>query len=56
MAEVEAFARAAGMSHLRLDTNAALTEAIALYRKSGWQPTAPFTKAFPATDWFAKRL
>ncbi|KAF0114042.1 MAG: transcriptional regulator MarR family [Rhodobacteraceae bacterium] len=56
MAEVESFARSAGLTHLRLDTNNALTEAIALYRTSGWTPTAPFTKAFPATDWFLKRL
>ncbi len=56
MEEIEAFARQAGMTHLRLDTNRALTEALALYRKTGWQPTAPFTRAFPATDWFLKRL
>lgn len=56
MAEVEAFARSVGMTDLRLDTNSALTEALALYKSSGWEPTAPFTKAFPATDWFAKRL
>jgi ribosomal protein S18 acetylase RimI-like enzyme len=56
MAEVETFARTAGMTGLRLDTNKALTEAIALYRATGWEPTTPFTKAFPATDWFAKHL
>lgn len=56
MAEVEAFARAAGLTHLRLDTNNALTEALALYRTSGWTPTEPFTRVFPATDWFLKRL
>ena len=56
MAEVETFARSIGMTHLRLDTNSGLTEAIALYRKTGWEPTAPFTRAFPATDWFLKRL
>lgn len=56
MAEVEAFARSIGHTRLRLDTNSALTEALALYRASGWEPTAPFTKAFPATDWFQKRL
>lgn len=56
MAEVEAHARAIGQTRLRLDTNCALTEALALYRKTGWEPTAPFTPAFPATDWFEKRL
>jgi hypothetical protein len=56
MTEVEAFARSIGLTQLRLDTNNALTEALALYRKTGWTPTAPFTKDFPATDWFSKRL
>ncbi|WP_374371225.1 GNAT family N-acetyltransferase [Tabrizicola sp.] len=56
MIEVEDFARSIGLTQLRLDTNSALTEALALYAKTGWEPTAPFTRAFPATDWFAKRL
>ncbi|WP_333815693.1 GNAT family N-acetyltransferase [Tabrizicola sp.] len=56
MDEVETFARSVGMTHLRLDTNSALTEALALYGKAGWKPIAPFTRAFPATDWFGKRL
>ncbi len=56
MSEVETFACASGLTRLRLDTNNALTEALALYRATGWEPTTPFTKAFPATDWFAKHL
>ena len=56
MDEVETFARSVGMTHLRLDTNSALTEALALYGKAGWEPIAPFTRVFPATDWFGKRL
>ncbi len=37
MAEVEDAARALGMTRLRLDTNSALPEAVALYRNSGWR-------------------
>ena len=55
MRAVEDQARALGMTKLNLDTNAALTDAIALYRASGWQDTAPYT-AFPATHWFTKTL
>ncbi len=55
MGAVEDAARALGMTTLRLDTNAALTEAIALYRATGWRDTAPYT-GFPATHWFEKPL
>ncbi len=48
-------ARALGHSHLTLDTNAALTEALALYAKTGWTPIAPCSN-FPATHWFGKAL
>jgi GNAT superfamily N-acetyltransferase len=55
MTRVEEEARLLGFSGLILDTNAALTEAIALYRATGWQDTEPYT-GFPATHWFAKAL
>ena len=55
MALVEAEARTLGFTGLVLDTNAALTEAIALYRASGWRDAEPYT-GFPATHWFAKPL
>ena len=52
---IEDEARALGFTGLVLDTNAALTEAIALYSTSGWLETEPYT-GFPATHWFAKPL
>ena len=55
MTAVEAEARALGFTGLVLDTNGALTEAIALYRATGWHDTEPYT-GFPATHWFAKPL
>lgn len=55
MIAVEAEARALGFTGLILDTNGALTEAIALYRATGWHDTEPYT-GFPATHWFAKPL
>ncbi len=55
MRAVEDAARDLGYRSLKLDTNAALPEAIALYERSGWAPTAPYT-GFPATHWFAKPL
>ena len=55
MRSIEDQARVFGFTRLNLDTNAALTDAIALYRASGWQDTAPYT-GFPATHWFTKAL
>ena len=55
MTAIEDQARAFGMTRLNLDTNEALTDAIALYRATGWQDTAPYT-GFPATHWFTKPL
>ena len=48
-------ARRMGYTALKLDTNAALTEALALYAAEGWQPVEPYTD-YPATHWFAKTL
>lgn len=55
MARVEDEARAMGHRELKLDTNSALTEAIALYRGSGWTDIAPYTSA-PADTWLGKML
>ena len=56
LAELEAHARAAGVHTLRLETNRALTEAIALYRASGYQEVEPFNDEPHAHHWFAKPL
>jgi GNAT superfamily N-acetyltransferase len=48
MRALESHARQVGLTHLKLDTNAALPEAIALYQSAGWTPTAPYT-GYPAT-------
>lgn len=55
MAAIEEEARAMGLTALRLDTNSALAEAIALYRKTGWTDIAPYTGA-PADTWLGKTL
>lgn len=55
MRAIEAEARTLGYKRLKLDTNAALPEAIALYRADGWTETAPYSP-FPSTHWFAKTL
>lgn len=55
MRAIEDQARALGLTALKLDTNAGLTEAIALYEGSGWTPTEAYS-GFPATHWFRKPL
>lgn len=54
MARAEA--RALGMARLRLDTNRALTGAMALYRAAGWTEIAAFNAEPCAHHWFEKRL
>jgi DNA-binding MarR family transcriptional regulator/GNAT superfamily N-acetyltransferase len=49
-------ARLRGHTALRLDTNAALTEAIALYRRAGYRPVPRYNDNPWATDFFAKQL
>jgi DNA-binding MarR family transcriptional regulator/GNAT superfamily N-acetyltransferase len=56
LAELEAHARGHGVTTLRLETNRALTEAIALYRSSGYVEVAPFNDEPYADFWFAKEL
>jgi DNA-binding MarR family transcriptional regulator/GNAT superfamily N-acetyltransferase len=54
--KLEAAAREMGLLILRLDTNKALTEAHALYRKEGYLEVEPFNDNPYAHHWFEKRL
>jgi DNA-binding MarR family transcriptional regulator/GNAT superfamily N-acetyltransferase len=54
--ELEAYAAAHGRAAVRLDTNAALTEAIALYRSAGYREVPPHNDEPYADHWFEKRL
>jgi DNA-binding MarR family transcriptional regulator len=56
MATAEARARTLGLTTLRLDTNRTLTEAIALYRATGWTEVAAFNAEPYAHHWFEKGL
>lgn len=52
---IEDEARAMGHTRLQLDTNAALIEAITLYRADGWTDIPAYTN-WPGTHWFGKVL
>jgi DNA-binding MarR family transcriptional regulator/GNAT superfamily N-acetyltransferase len=54
--ELERHAREAGVTVLHLETNHALTEAISLYRRSGYHEVEPFNDEPYAHHWFEKRL
>jgi len=54
--ELEARARALGAQSVRLETNRSLTEAIALYRSSGYVEVPAFNDEPHAHLWFEKRL
>lgn len=56
LAELERRARKAGARVLQLETNRALTEAIALYRRSGYIEVSRFNDEPYAHHWFEKRL
>ena len=56
MREVEDHARATGITVLRLDTNAKLPEAIALYTSTGWTEIPRFNDDPYPTHFFEKRL
>jgi DNA-binding MarR family transcriptional regulator/GNAT superfamily N-acetyltransferase len=56
LGELEAHAVGHGARRVRLDTNAALTEAIGLYRSSGYVEVAPFNDKPYAHHWFEKRI
>jgi GNAT superfamily N-acetyltransferase len=54
--ELEDEARRLGATQIRLETNRALTEAIGLYRSSGYTEVEPFNDEAYADYWFAKAL
>ena len=54
--EMERQARTAGVAVLRLEMNGSLTEAIALYRSSGYREVPAFNDEPYAQHWFEKRL
>ena len=56
LAELERHAQAAGATTVRLETNRSLTEAIALYRGSGYREVAAFNTEPYAHHWFEKIL
>jgi len=56
MNEIETQARSLGFETLRLDTNSALPEALALYRKLGWSEIARFNDDPYPDAFFEKRL
>ncbi len=56
LAELERHATESGLSTVRLETNEALTEAIALYRARGYGEVAPFNNEPYAHHWFEKDL
>jgi DNA-binding MarR family transcriptional regulator/GNAT superfamily N-acetyltransferase len=54
--ELEEHARRAGARVARLETNRSLTEAISLYRRSGYEEVDAFNDEPYAHHWFEKRL
>jgi DNA-binding MarR family transcriptional regulator/GNAT superfamily N-acetyltransferase len=53
---LEDHARALGMRRLQLETNRTLSEAIALYRSSGYSEVPPFNDEPYAHHWFEKEI
>jgi len=56
LTELERHAREAGVRTIRLETNRALSEAIALYRTAGFREVERFNDEVHAHHWFAKSL
>jgi GNAT superfamily N-acetyltransferase len=56
LTELEQRAAEAGARTVRLETNRALTEAIAMYRSSGYDEVEPFNDEVYGDHWFAKAL
>lgn len=53
---IEQMARERGVLRLRLETNRALEEALALYRRNGYRQVKPFSREPYAHYWLQKRL
>lgn len=53
---LEGLAREHGADRVHLETNGSLTEALALYRSSGYHEVAPFNAEPYAHHWFEKQL
>ena len=56
LGEMERYARDCGIAIVRLETNRALSEAIALYRSAGYHEVLPFNDEPYAHHWFEKTL
>ncbi len=56
LCELERHARSAGVTRLRLETNGSLSEAIGLYRSSGYAEVPAFNDEPYAHHWFEKHL
>jgi ribosomal protein S18 acetylase RimI-like enzyme len=56
LAELEAHAAQSSSPIVRLETNGALTAAIAMYRSAGYSEVAPFNDEPYAHHWFKKHL
>jgi DNA-binding MarR family transcriptional regulator/GNAT superfamily N-acetyltransferase len=56
LSRLEQWAADAGAPAVRLETNRALVEAIALYRRSGYEEVAAFNNERYGDHWFEKRL
>jgi ribosomal protein S18 acetylase RimI-like enzyme len=56
LAEAERHAQKAGARAIRLETNRGLTEAINLYRRSGYIEVDAFNDEPYAHHWFEKKL
>lgn len=56
LTDLEERAAAMGATHVRLDTHDTLTEAIALYERSGYVQVPPYNDNPEATRWYEKQL
>jgi ribosomal protein S18 acetylase RimI-like enzyme len=56
LVELEGRARSSGAGAVRLETNRSLTEAIGLYRASGYREIPAFNDEVYAHHWFEKEL